>query len=261
MELHHVRTGSGRPLLLIHGLGGSTRTWSTVVDELSAQREVIAVDLPGFGQSPTLPGPVSVAALADAVADFIAEQGLDGVDVLGNSLGGQIALELKRRGAVGSVVALDPSGFATPGELRVFDLSLRLSMKLVRLLGPVLPALVGSKVARTLLLSQFSAKPWALSRELVLRELDSFAQSPGSEPTLAAISAGVPQGGLTAQTTDPVVIAWGKRDWVLLPTQAKRAVRAFPGAELQWFAGCGHLPQWDIPATVVRLTLRATTPA
>jgi pimeloyl-ACP methyl ester carboxylesterase len=258
MELHHVRTGTGRPLLLIHGLGGSTRTWSTIIDELAAQREVIAVDLPGFGDSPRLPGPVTVAALADAVAEFVAGHGLDGVNVVGSSLGGQIALELKRRGAVGSVVALDPSGFAKGVELRAFGISLRLSMKLVRLLKPLLPLLAGNPVTRTLLLSQFSAKPWALAPELVLRELNSFAFSPGSADTLAALCSGVPQPGLAGRTPDPVVIAWGRRDWVLLTPQAKRAVRAFPGAELQWFGGCGHLPQWDVPTKVVRLVLRTT---
>jgi pimeloyl-ACP methyl ester carboxylesterase len=258
MELHHVRTGSGRPLLLIHGLGGSTETWSTVVGELATQREVITVDLPGFGRTPTLPGQVTVMALADAVADFVTGHGLDGVDVLGNSLGGQIALELKRRGVAGNVVALDPSGFARGAELRMFRVSLRLSMKLVRLLSPLLPFLAGNPVTRTLLLSQFSARPWALDRELVLRELRSFAMSEGSAPTLAALSSGTEQSGMSSRSPDPVVIGWGRRDWVLLPPQAKRAALAFPGAELHWFTRCGHLPQWDVPDQVTRLVLRAT---
>lgn len=49
--MHHVRTGSGPPLLLVHGLGSSLRNWDPVLDELSPRREVIAVDLPGFGQT------------------------------------------------------------------------------------------------------------------------------------------------------------------------------------------------------------------
>jgi pimeloyl-ACP methyl ester carboxylesterase len=261
MQIHHVRSGSGQPLLLIHGLGGSHRTWSQVAGQLAEHREVIAIDLPGFGESPQLPGPVSVAALADAVAGFVARSGLDGVDVLGSSLGGQIALELRRRGLVGSVVALDPAGFGTPREMRIFNISLRLSMKLVRLLEPVLPALAGNPVTRTLLLTQFSSRPWALPRELVLAELRSFIRSPGSEPTLAALSSGPPQQGAPAGTGDPIVIVWGTRDRVLFPSQARRAVRAFPGAELQWLRGCGHCPQWDMPDVVVRLVLRATTPA
>jgi pimeloyl-ACP methyl ester carboxylesterase len=69
--LHHVRRGSGKPLLLVHGLGGSRRSWDTMIGALAAQREVIAVDLPGFGQTPPLTGDVSIAALADALGDFL----------------------------------------------------------------------------------------------------------------------------------------------------------------------------------------------
>jgi pimeloyl-ACP methyl ester carboxylesterase len=50
--MHHVRLGHGRPLLLIHGLGGTWRSWLPVLDRLAAEREVIAVDLPGFGETP-----------------------------------------------------------------------------------------------------------------------------------------------------------------------------------------------------------------
>ena len=57
--MHSLRTGSGKPLLLIHGLGSSLRNWDPVLPALSAQREVIAVDLPGFGQTPALTGEVS----------------------------------------------------------------------------------------------------------------------------------------------------------------------------------------------------------
>jgi pimeloyl-ACP methyl ester carboxylesterase len=60
MHLHHVRLGTGKPLLLVHGLGASWQSWSTVVDRLAAEREVVAVDLPGFGETPPLVGKVSV---------------------------------------------------------------------------------------------------------------------------------------------------------------------------------------------------------
>lgn len=70
MKMHHVRQGNGKPLLLLHGLGGSWRSWSPVLDSLAAEREVIAVDLPGFGATAPLSGEVSIRTLADAVTDF-----------------------------------------------------------------------------------------------------------------------------------------------------------------------------------------------
>ncbi|WP_280640548.1 alpha/beta fold hydrolase [Hymenobacter volaticus] len=58
MHLHHTRHGSGKPLLLVHGIGGSGRSWSTILDELATHREVIALDLPGHGQTPRSPVPI-----------------------------------------------------------------------------------------------------------------------------------------------------------------------------------------------------------
>ena len=76
--MHHLSTGVGKPLLLIHGLGGSWRSWTPVLAPLAAQRQVIAVDLPGFGETPPLPGEVSIATLADATCDFLAARRLIG---------------------------------------------------------------------------------------------------------------------------------------------------------------------------------------
>ena len=68
------RTGSGRPLVLVHGLGSSIRNWDPVVPALSAEREVIAVDLPGFGASPPLAGEVTIGTLTDALQDFLRDR-------------------------------------------------------------------------------------------------------------------------------------------------------------------------------------------
>src|SRR5215203_4078182 len=108
MDMHHVRLGAGKPLLLLHGLGGTWRSWAPVLDALAVEREVIAVDLPGFGETPPLPGPATIDTLADAVTAFMAAQGLTGVDVVGSSMGARLVLELARRGVVGAVVSLDP---------------------------------------------------------------------------------------------------------------------------------------------------------
>ncbi|MEP1126518.1 MAG: alpha/beta fold hydrolase, partial [Ilumatobacter sp.] len=71
MMLNHVRKGSGSPLLLVHGLGAGMQSWSPIIDELAERRDVIAVDLPGFGETPPLTGEVSIATLTDSVVDFI----------------------------------------------------------------------------------------------------------------------------------------------------------------------------------------------
>lgn len=195
MALNHVRRGSGSPLLLVHGLGAGWRSWSPILDALAERREVIAVDLPGFGETPPLTGEVSIASLTDSVADFIREQGLDGVSTVGQSMGGRIVLELARRGVGGDTVALDPGGFWSNREVAVFGATLRPSIALVRVLRGVLPTLLGSRVGRTLLLAQLSARPWALSRETVLPDVRGLADSPATGAALAALIKGPKQQG------------------------------------------------------------------
>ena len=259
MEMHHVRTGSGKPLLMIHGLGGSHRSWDPVVAALAAEREVIAVDLPGFGATPPLPGEVSIATLADAVTAFLDAHGLRGVDAVGSSMGARLVLELARRGVLGAVVSLDPGGFWRGWEVPFFGTTVGLSIRLVRLLQPVMPLVTGSALGRTLLFAQFSARPWALPPAATLQEMRDYAAARSFDPLLERLVHGPPQEGAPAGTLRaPLVIGWGRQDRVCLPTQAPRAQALFPDARLHWFERCGHFPHWDAPAETIRLILDST---
>lgn len=260
MTLNHVRRGTGSPLLLVHGLGAGWQSWTPILDELARHREVIAIDLPGFGETPPLPGDVSIATLADSVADFIREQGLEGVSTVGQSMGGRIVLELARRGVGGDSVALDPGGFWSPRERAVFAATLRPSIVLVRALRGVLPALLGNPVGRTVLLAQLSARPWVLSRETVLPDVRGLADSPSVGAAMNALTKGPLQQGAPAGTVPGrVTIGWGRRDLVTVPKQADRATHLFPDASLHWFERCGHFPQWDVPHEATRLILDSTS--
>ena len=258
--MHHLRRGTGKPLLLIHGLGQSARSWDPIMDTLAARREVIAVDLPGFGETPAVPGGESVATLTDTVESFIGEQGLDGVDVAGSSMGARMALELVRRGSsVGSVVALDPGGFWTDRQAKVFHASVAASIRLVRSLMGVMPTLTASAVGRTLLFSQFSAHPWRLDPDLLLTEMRAFASSPSFDAVLADLAEGPRQEGAAPGTAPgALTIAWGRQDKVTLPSQAETALERFPDARMHWFERCGHFPQWDVPQQAARMILDHT---
>ena len=257
MEMKYLRSGSGKPLLLIHGLGGNARSWSTVWPALAERRDVIAIDLPGFGGTPRLVGETSMRTLSDAVTSFIDAQGLRGIDVVGSSMGARLVLELARRsGVVGSVVALDPGGFWRGWERHAFFTSIWLSIRAVRLLQPLMPAISRSKVARTMLLAQFSRRPWALHPAVVLEEMRAYAQAMAFDELLHDLAfgeeqKGAPRGSIGA----PLVIGWGRNDRVCFPNQAQRAMELFPDARLHWFERCGHFPHWDAPQETVRLIL------
>ena len=112
-----MRRGTGTSLLLLHDLGRSWRSWGPILDGLSAEREVIAIDLPGFGETPPLHGEVSIRTLADAVTEFMTVNNPIGIDAVVSSLAARLVLELARRGGMlGAVVSLDPGGFGKAGS-------------------------------------------------------------------------------------------------------------------------------------------------
>jgi pimeloyl-ACP methyl ester carboxylesterase len=260
MDLHHIRRGAGTPLLLLHGLGGSWRSWSTISERLAARRDVIAVDLPGHGLTPPLDGEASIRTFADAVTAFLAAQGLTGIDTVGSSMGARLALELARRGGtVGSVVSLDPGGFWQGWERVYFGSTIGFSIRLVRALQPLMPLVTGNALTRSLLLTQFSAHPWRLPASVVLQEMRDYAVAPSFDGMLSSLARGPAQEGVPRGTLrHPTVIVWGRQDRVCLPRQAARAVARFPDARLHWLDDCGHFPHWDQPEETVRLILEAT---
>ena len=146
-SLNHVRRGSGEPLLLIHPLGADSSCGSRCSTGSPPQRDVIAVDMPGFGASPALsngsePTP---QALARPLGRFLDALGLERVHVAGNSLGGWVALELAKAGRALSVTGLCSAGFWTRplGPRGGPDVR-----RIGRALLPLIPALVRSARGR-----------------------------------------------------------------------------------------------------------------
>lgn len=201
------------------------------------------IDLPGHGQSPAISGRQTISAFADEIAKFIDANALRGVDLVGSSVGARLVLELSRRGIGGDCVALDPGGFWRGWETTFFQITITASIKLVRVLQPIMPFLAQHAVTRTMLLAQLSAKPWKLPPNAVLTEMRSFAATNVFDDMVHELAAGPLQAG-TAFAPGRITIGWGRKDHLLLPRQAERARAAFPHARLHWFRDCGHFPQW-----------------
>lgn len=256
--MHQVTCGTGKPLLLIHGLGSSWRAWQPILDTLAAKRMVIAIDLPGHGETPAERDSGTFDGLVGSVEHYLVANDLVGVDVVGSSMGARIVLELARRGRVGHVVALDPGGFWRGWERAFFRTTIGLSAKLLRVLRSRLPAISRSAPARMALLAQLSAKPTALSPELVRTELTSITDTPTFDALVRNLADGPEQTGPAADPTRSIVIGWGRHDRLCLPRQAQRALAAFPSATLHWFADSGHFPVWDMPREAASVILQAT---
>jgi pimeloyl-ACP methyl ester carboxylesterase len=256
--MNQIERGTGRKLLLVHGLGGSWRSWSTILDALSAERRVIAIDLPGHGATPAADDSGTFNGLVGSVERYIADNDLAGIDMVGSSMGARIVLELARRGNVGNVVALDPGGFWRGWERSYFKTTIGASGRLLRAIRPSLPMLSRNAVSRTALLAQLSAHPWALDPQVVATELASLSTTQTFDALVIDLANGPEQTGPAADPSHRIVIGWGRHDRLCLPRQAARARAAFPSAELHWFESSGHFPMWDMPEETVSVILAAT---
>jgi pimeloyl-ACP methyl ester carboxylesterase len=255
VSLNHDRRGAGDPLVLVHGIGSQWPVWSPILDRLAAERDVVSVDLPGFGGTPPDGTTPSVEGFAGRLERFFAELGLDRPHVAGNSLGGGIALELARRGTVRSATALSPIGFWTPKERAFCQSSLRRGRAASRALASLIPAAMGNPVTRTLLLGQLAGRPWRMPAPDAVAAIDALVAAPGFDAALAQFSQHVfhEPGDLRDV---PVTVAWGQRDALLIyARQAPRARRMLPRARHVTLTGCGHVPFHDDPDQVATVVL------
>jgi pimeloyl-ACP methyl ester carboxylesterase len=253
-----TRTGSGPPLLLVHGLGSTPRAWDPILPGLARQREVIIVTLPGHDGAAAEPDSGTFAGLMRSLDEFVAAQGLGDTAMAGSSLGARMVLEMARRGHRGATVALDPGGFWRGWETTMFKGTLTASLGLLRGLGGGLKPIARNAAGRSVLLAQLSAHPWKLDGDHVAGELAAFAATPTAGALIADLAAGPPQLGPAGAGAGPVTIGWGRHDRLCLAAQAGRARAAFPNAAFHWFDHSGHFPMWDEPDEALRLILAAT---
>lgn len=256
MNLNFHRTGSGPPLVLIHGIGHSWHGFEPVLDLLAGDRDVIALDLPGFGASPPPPPgtPPGAPSLARLVSAFLDTLDLERPHVAGNSLGGWVALELAKAGRAASVTGLSPAGFHNSAEAAWQRSTLWLGFNLARSLRRRPELLTANPRRRRIATAQYVAKPLTQAQAS-----DIFTGAAGSTwfvETLKAITREPFTGG--EQIDVPVTIAWADHDYVLLPRQAPRAARAIPGARSITLTGCGHLAPYDDPEQVTRVLLEGS---
>jgi len=254
---HYLEAGSGRPLILLHGIGMSLSAWNAVTPYLRSTRRVIAFDTAGFGLTPPLPEetPPTVANLVAGLVRSLRAIGIDApVDIAGNSLGGSMALEAARRGLARSVVAISPAGLWTKhGAPHV-----RYVFGAMRFMARNVPRLLKAAVERPLLRELTLAVPLSagscrMSAGDAWQAIDDLASAQAFEETYRNT-----RGPLSVSGIDvPVTVAFGDRDWIL-PKGSQRQ-DGLP-AHTRWVKPhrWGHVPMWIYPAGVAQLILEGT---
>ena len=251
--LAYTRRGSGMPLVLLHGIGSSRQTWEPVIDALADRFDVIALDLPGFGESTPLPPQVepTPAALAHAVAAFLDDLGVTLAHVAGNSLGGWVALELACIRPTASIALLSPAGLwhgDTPLYCRV---SLRTSRWLSRHAAGALNRMVNYRLGRIVALGQTHAQPSRLSPEYARTTIHAMGTCPAFDVTLNATDRRCYRSESAIEA--PVTIAFGARDLLLRPRQSRHLDQLPVDSHVEELPACGHVPMAGNPDAVVAL--------
>ncbi len=261
LSTRYLTAGSGPPLLLLHGVGTSASEWSWVMPTLADKHRVYAIDLPGFDGS-VKPPDYSPAFSARFLGIFLDALGTKRTAVVGNSLGGLIALRL---------ALLDPA--------RVCALVLSDSAGLGRAVSPVQATLsspgwgeLAASWAKTPLgaaerayrrASLLFARPWQIPPKW-LEDQYRLAQVPNfGEATLASLRAHIGLAGQYEVLVDklpglrmPTLVVWGIEDRVFPYWQGKEAVTHLPQGSLELIPNCGHLPHVEQPETFTAVVSR-----
>jgi pimeloyl-ACP methyl ester carboxylesterase len=255
------RGGSGPPLVCLHGFTDTWRTWDLVLPALAARHDVLAVTLVGHAGGPALHGEVDEDVLADSVERAMDEAGFETAHVVGNSLGGYLALRLAERGRARSVVALAPAGGWADGDdsykdtLRYFE-TVR---DLVMAAAPHAEAIASSPDGRRRATEQIAVNYEHIPAELIAHQIRGAA---GCDAAPALIQHGLRNvWRLDAERIGcPVLVVWGAEDKVLpWPAAAARYRGSWlPQAEWMVLDGVGHCPQLDAPLETAQLILGFT---
>jgi pimeloyl-ACP methyl ester carboxylesterase len=185
---------------------------------------------------------------------MFASLGISQPHLAGNSLGGMLALELASGGHAASVTALAPAGFWTTPRARAWALRM---LTMIRTTGRLSPraqsAVMNRKSLRMASGSLLFGHPSRVPVEVMLDDLAAMAAAPGFD---AVKRAGADYFFTSPAPTVPVTIAWGTRDRILWPGQARRAAELLPDAHHVPLPGCGHIPMHDEPDLVAQTILQ-----
>jgi pimeloyl-ACP methyl ester carboxylesterase len=254
-QLSWDRAGSGEPLLLLHGLGTTREDYRALRPELEADYDVLAVDLPGHGNSPALSQRPTVSAVTDAIESDLDVLGMGRVHVLGNSLGARLALELARRKRALSVVAISPSGLNLPHERIYQGAAMSIFRLLMSMLHPAIGPLARLPAGRAALLTGLRSQPWLASEQEALALREGFGACEDFWRLLWwGMLADVPTG--LGDVRCPVILAQGTAD-VIAGGQTPRYLLTLPSATFHPLLGAGHAPQSDAPDSILRLVHQA----
>jgi pimeloyl-ACP methyl ester carboxylesterase len=248
LDLHYTSTGNGPVTILIHGLGGFAESWRGTQAALESHSRIVALDLPGFGQSSKPRRAYTLAFFAQAVEGLLEELGIERVRLVGHSLGAGVALAISLRQPE-RVERLALIGAAVPG----FPLRPSALFRLMAApgVGEVLSSFVTPRVClaalgRCLVVPQPEEVTFLVEHQYAVRT------TPEGRAAYLATLRGIKE-DFTGQASRyraafagwnrPTLIIHGRQDPVVPFQHAEAAAKGIRRAEARWLDRCGHFPQ------------------
>jgi len=257
------RGGHGEPLVLLHPFALCSEVWRPILPALKRHHEVYALATPGHHGSDPLPPDHqhSIERTCDLLEAKLDALGIQQAHLVGNSLGGWLAIELARRGRALSVVALAPGGGWEEGsrEQRRLMTRFKITRRLLTTYGPIATRLATFAMGRACLLRDAVANPARLTPEQARLLIERTWRCAAYDAILDAM----PRQALPAPFQAlpcPVRLVWGSEDRLLpLRGYSERWRRVLPGAEWIVLPNVGHVQMYDDPAAVARSILGLTS--
>src|SRR5215210_2134551 len=255
------RGGRGAALVCLHGFMETWRSWELVLPAFERHHEVLALTLPGHAGGPPIEGEADTAAVLDGVERAMDEAGIETAHIVGNSLGGYVALRLAERGRARSVVALAPAGGWAAGDesFRATLAGQRRTLAQARAAAPHVDAIARTPAGRRQATQQLVSRSDHIPAGLVAHLIRGVAGCPAGE---ALSDSALREGGRRdpRAVAWPVRVVWGTADRLLpWPSAAARYRRDWlPHADWVELDGVGHAPQLDAPLEAAQLVVGFT---
>ena len=264
IELNYETYGTGDPVLCIHGLGACLYTWRNLIEPLSKDRQLILIDLKGYGASPKpRDGRYSVSDQAELIYQFIQDHNLKNLTLIGTSYGGAVSLMVALMlceagdGRLSKLVLIDSAGY---------NQSLPWHFNLLKkpVVGWLSIHLMPGKASTRRVLRYVYYDKRLITREQIASYSRAVKSRGARQALLQTARQAIPKNidELTQRYKDicvPTLIIWGEEDRVIPLKIGRMLTEAIPDSKLVVLPEIGHAPHEEAPEKTVPLIIQFLT--
>lgn len=252
-RVSYVDIGGGPAVVLVHGQGGSWRYWLRVLPALAVHCRVIAVDLPGFGDSDPVVGESIIAEQVASLHGLMRHLGLARAVFVGHSMGGLATMRVgvEHPGTAAGIVLVDAGGSPMGKSRTALVLGSFRVVHAVLSVGWIARTIARNRIATAVFFAPAVAESGSVSEELALELVPRMA-TPGFLTTMRAAAAelgSIRPGDIAA----PTLVIWGTRDRILTVSGGRALAARIPGARFVAIESVGHCPMVECPAEFASL--------